>query len=349
MPRWDDMRIAQVSTLSAPVAEESSGSVEAWLWLLTRELVRLGHEVSVFAAANSQLPPGAKLIATQPGHYGANGALDDWHLCEWLNLCRAVERSAEFDVLHSHAYLWGVPLSPLARAPVVHTTHIVPDENSAKLFAAYPQANVTAISRQQWSAYPHLNPAAVIHHGVDVKQFPFSGTPGDYFCYMGRFVSGKGPTHAIAVARKLGARLVMAGPRNDYFREHIEPLVDGKSIEYAGFVRGSDRAKLLGGARALLYPIQYPESFGLVLLESMFCGTPVAAMRLGAVPEIVDEGITGFSVTSLDGLAGAVRNCFALDRAAVRRRAEERFSVECMARQYEQFYERLVTKSQSQR
>lgn len=336
------MRIAQISTLSAPVSEDSTGSVEAWLWLLTRELVRLGHDVSVFAAANSQLPDGAKLIATQPGHYGANGALDDWHLCEWMNLCRAVERSGDYDVLHSHAYLWGVPLSPASRAPLVHTTHIVPDDNTAKLWSAYPSAYVSAISQQQWSAYPQLKPAAVIHHGVDGAQFPFHATPGDYVCYLGRFVSGKGPTHAVAIARKLGVRLVMAGSRNDYFRQHVEPLVDGQTVEYAGFVKGAERAKLLGGARALLYPIQYAESFGLVLLEAMFCGTPVAAMRLGAVPELINEGVTGYSAESLDALPAALTKCFALDRAAVRRRAEERFSAELMAKQYEQLYERVI-------
>jgi glycosyltransferase involved in cell wall biosynthesis len=336
------MRIAQVSTLSAPVAEESTGSVEAWLWLLTRELVRAGHEVTVFAAANSRLPEGAKLIATSPGPYGTNGALDDWQLCEWINLCRAVEMSAGFDVLHSHAYLWGLPLSRLSRAPLVHTTHIVPDENAARLRAAYPEAHVTAISRQQWSVYPNLAPAHVIHHGVDVEQFPFNAQAGDYVGYMGRFVSGKGPRQAIATAKKLGVRLLMAGPRSTYFREQVQPLIDGKSVEYVGFVKGAERARFLGGARALLYPIQYPESFGLVLLESMLCGTPVAAMRIGAVPELLEEGKTGYSVPALDDLPDAAGKCFELDRAAVRRWAEARFSVQLMANRYEQLYQRIV-------
>jgi glycosyltransferase involved in cell wall biosynthesis len=341
------MRIALVSTLSAPVAEESTGSVEAWLWLLTRELVRAGHEVSVFATANSSVPEGAKLIATSPGPYGADGALDDWQLCEWVNLCRAVEASSEFDVLHSHAYLWSLPLSRISRAPLIHTTHIVPDDNSAKLAAAYPGAHITAISHQQWSAYPHLAPPDVIHHGVDVSRFPFNPEPSDYLCYMGRFVSGKGPRQAIATARKLGMRLLMAGPGNPYFREQVQPLVDGKTVEYVGFVKGADRAKFLGNARALLYPIQYPESFGLVLLESMLCGTPVAAMRIGAVPELVDEGKTGYSAATLDELPEAVTKCFGLNRTTVRRWAEDRFSVQTMAKRYEQLYERVANGSRS--
>src|SRR5687768_8703435 len=167
------MRIAQISTLSAPVREDSHGSVEMWLWLLTRELARLGHDVSVFATADSVLPEGAKLRATEPGPYGSKGAIDDWQLCEWLNLCRAVEHSSEFDVLHSHAYLWGIPLSRISKAPIVNTTHIVPDDNAAKLWSHYPEACVTAISHQHWSAYPSLRPAAIIHHGADVEKFTF--------------------------------------------------------------------------------------------------------------------------------------------------------------------------------
>jgi glycosyltransferase involved in cell wall biosynthesis len=290
---------------------------------------------------------GAKLIATQPGPYGVNDAIDDWELCEWVNLCRAAELSGDFDVLHSHAYLWGLPLAPLVRAPFVHTTHIVPDDNTTRLWTAYPNAHVTAISHQQWSAYPQFTPASVIHHGVDLDNFPFTAEADDYVCYMGRFVSGKGPRQAIAVARKLGVRLLMAGPRSAYFREQVEPLIDGKSVEYAGFLTGAARAKLLGGARALIYPIQYPESFGLVLLEAMLCGTPVAAMRLGAVPEVLDEGVTGYSATTLDELPDAATKCFGLNRAAVHRWAEARFSVQLMTKRYEQLYERVIASALS--
>jgi glycosyltransferase involved in cell wall biosynthesis len=338
------MRIAQISTLSAPVREDSTGSVEAWLWLLTRELVRLGHEVSVFATADSILPEGAKLRATEPGAYGANGAIDDWQVCEWLNICRAVEHSSEFDVLHSHAYLWGVPLSRISKAPMVNTTHIVPDDNAAKLWAHYPEACVTAISQQHWSAYPALRPAAIIHHGVDVGKFTFNPAPGDYVCYLGRFVSSKGPRLAIAAARKFGVRLLMAGPASPYFREQVQPLIDGRSVEYVGFVKGAARDKLLGGARALLYPVQYPESFGLVLVESMLCGTPVAAMKLGAVPEIVEEGVTGAMAESNDEMPETLARAVMLDRARVRAAAELNFSASRMARLYASLYERVAHK-----
>src|SRR5713101_3775123 len=165
------MRIAQVSTLASPVRPDAGGSVEAFIWLLTRGLVRLGHEVTVFGCAGSETA--GECVVTLPGPYGAKDALDDWQLCEWVNLCRAVEQSGRFDLLHSHAYLWGVPLQPFSSAPLVHTTHIAPDDDMAKLWASAPQSHVTAISRHQWSPFPNLKPAAVIPHGVDTTQFTF--------------------------------------------------------------------------------------------------------------------------------------------------------------------------------
>lgn len=336
------MRIAQISTLAAPVRQNSHGSVESLVWLMTREMVRLGHEVTVFGAGGSVAD--GQFVATLPGAYGDSGSLDDWYLCEWLNLCRAVERSGEFDVLHSHAYLWGLPLQKLARAPMVHTIHIVPDDNHAQLWSLNGPACVTAISRQQWSAYPQLTPAAIVPHGVDLADFQFSAAPGDYVCYLGRFTSGKGPRQAIAVARELGVKLILAGPSSPYFREHVEPLVDGKLIEYIGPVDAAGRNRLLGGARAMLYPIQYPEAFGLVLVEAMLCGTPVAALRLGAVPEIVEDGVTGYSVETLPELAGAVTRCLALDRHLVRAAAGQKFSAARMAQDYLRVYEEIAAR-----
>jgi len=334
------MRIAQIATLSAPVRKETGGSIESLIWLMTRELTKLGHEVTVFGAAGSEVD--GEVVVTSPGPYAQHGALEDWHLCEWNNLCQAVAQSNRFDVLHSHAYLWGIPLQPLSRALLVHTTHIVPDEDSARLWAAAPEACVTAISHAQWSAFPQLRPSAVIPHGVDTAEFTWREQPEDYLLYLGRFVSGKGPLLAIETARQLGLRLVLAGPSNPYFREKVQPLVDGKSVEYAGFVTGKERDRLLGGARALIYPIQYPEAFGLVLVEAMLCGTPIAAIRLGAVPEIVAEGVGGFTAPTREEFAATIPKCLALDRRRVRQHAVELFSAERMARAYADCYEQVA-------
>lgn len=334
------MRIALIPTVSAPVRADSHGSVEAWTWLLARELVKLGHQVTTFGCGGAAVD--GEFIETLPGPYGAPGSYDDWQLCEWINLGRAVEQSTRFDALHSQAYLWGIPLQRLARAPLIHTLHIVPDNNTVKLWQGAPDSYVTGISQHQWSAHPALRPAAIIPHGVDVAQFTFREKPDDYGLYLGRFVSGKGPLHAIRAARELGLRLVLAGPENAYFREKVKPLVDGRAVEYVGFVKGGERDRLLGGARALLYPIQYPEAFGLVLLEAMLCGTPVAATRLGAVPEIVDEGVTGCMSEGMDPFSAAVQSSLALDRRKVRERALARFSAEMMARRYVRVYEQVT-------
>jgi glycosyltransferase involved in cell wall biosynthesis len=334
------MRIAQVATVGTPVRREGSDSIESLVWLLGRELTLRGHEVTVFATAGSEVC--GELVATLPGPYGTAGAPDDWQLCEWINLCRAVEQSGRFDVLHSHAYLWGLPLQRLARAPMVYTLHVTPYEDEARLWSLTPRACVTAISRSQWGAFPQLRPAAVISHGVDPAQFTFRAEPEDYVCFLGRFVPGKGPLAAVAAARELGVRLLLAGPRNEYFEEHVEPLVDGRSVEYVGSVSSRERDRLLGGARALLYPVQAPEPFGLVQVEAMMCGTPVVAMALGAVPEIIDEGVTGYTAASADEFVRQVPRALALDRQRVRARAEERFSARRMAELYAELYDRVV-------
>jgi glycosyltransferase involved in cell wall biosynthesis len=334
------MRIALISTLSTPVRRDGSGSVEGLLWLMARELTLMGHEVTVFGAAGSEIE--GEVIATLPGPYGVAGSPDDWQLCEWINLCRAVEQSARFDVLHSHAYLWGLPLEALSKAPMLHTLHVCPYSSEARLLAMYPRAAISAISSYQWSHVPGARPVAVIHHGVDREQFTFHPQPEDYLLYLGRFTASKGPVQAIAAARAAGMRLVLAGPANDYFRACVEPLVDGQSVEYVGSITGVERSRLLGGASALLYPIQEPEPFGLVPIEAMMCGTPVVATCCGAIPEIVEEGVSGYCAGSAQDLPPLVARSLTLDRRRIREQAEAHFSGERMARDYAELYERLA-------
>jgi glycosyltransferase involved in cell wall biosynthesis len=344
-PRHEDaspMRIAQIATMATSVCRDRSDSIEYLVWLLSRELTALGHDVTVFACASSK--PCGELVATLPGPCGASGSLGHWQVCEWINLCLAVEQADRFDVLHSHAYLWGLPLTRLARSPMVHTLHVSPYEDEARLWSLFPDACVTAVSDYQWRAFPELKPAARIYHGVDPEQFTFQSRPGDYVCFLGRFIPGKGPLQAIAIAQALGLRLLLAGPCNDYFRETIQPLVDGRSVEYAGYISGAARTQLLGGARALLYPLEAPEPFGLVMVEAMMCGTPVAATAIGAVPEVVDDGVTGFTAPDADSLIGLMPHVLVLDRRQVRQRAEHRFSAEGMARQYAELYAQVASR-----
>lgn len=334
------MRIAQVSTLGTPVRATGAGSIESLVYTLTDELTRAGHEVTVFAAGGSRVS--GALVETLPGPYGCDGAPGDWQACEWINLCAAIGASSEFDVLHSHAYLWGVPLEPLSRCPIVHTLHVAAHQEAATLWERAPEACVSAISRFQWRAFEHLRPSAVIPHGIDAARHTFRERPEGYACFLGRFVPGKGPLEAIATARALGLPLRLAGPRNDYFDRHVAPLVDGHAVSFAGPIGGDERDALLGGASLLLYPVQAPEPFGLVMVEAMMSGTPVAAYSVGAVPEVVDEGVTGSCTPAGGDLVAAARRALELDRRLVRERAEERFAVERMAGDYLALYEQVA-------
>lgn len=334
------MRIAQVATNCTPVVEHGSGSIEYLVWLLSRELTRMGHEVTVFGAAGSVVD--ARLEATLPGPYGEHGAPDDWQLCEWINIARAVERSGEFDVLHTHAYLWSLPLDSVARASMVHTLHVTPHSDEERLRQTYPHACVSALSRAQWSAFPDLPPTPVVPHGVDASRFAARLDPDDYVLYLGRFIPGKGPDVAIRTARQLGLRLLMAGPPGDDFESRVRPLMEGGVVEYLGYVQGEEKNRLIAGARALLYPVLEPEPFGLVQVEAMLSGTPVAAIGIGAVPEIVDEGVTGSCSPDAETFPAAVLAALALDRAGVRARAEQRFSVRRMAEAYVELFEHLI-------
>jgi glycosyltransferase involved in cell wall biosynthesis len=335
------MRIAQIATMCTPVRQIGSDSIEGLVWLLTRELTRLGHEVTVFAAPGSEID--GELVTTLPGTYAANGSPGDWQICELINLCRAVEQSGQFDVLHSHNYFYGLLLQALSKAPIVNTFHLNGSEEYAGLWKQYPDACVIAISKYQWSAFPQFNPADVIYHGVDSSQFTFQPHPEDYVCYLGRFTPGKGPLQAIAAAKSLGIRLVLAGPRNQYYDEYIAPLVDGKFIQHVGSVSGSTRDRILGQARALLYPVQYPEPFGLVMVEAMMCGTPVAAINIGAVPEIINQGVTGFYSETSEEFTQSLEAVMNLDRKKVHQQASLRFSSERMALDYVKVYNKVVS------
>ena len=339
------MRIAQIATVVSPVRPDHAGSVETIIWLLSRELARAGHDVTVFGCAGGEVAPGVRFIPTLPGPYGDPALPHEWMLCEWMNLAYAMAHSREFDLIHSHVYLWGIPLQSISAAPLVHTLHILPYDDQAQVWRLHPSARVTAISQYQWSQFPDLHPCAIIPHGVAVEQFTFREKPEDYVVYLGRFIPNKGPLDAIDVAQALECRLLLAGPRSKYYDEEVAPHVDGRRVVYVGEVNRAQRSDLLGRARALIYPLREPEPFGLVQVESMLCGTPVVAPRIGAVPEVVEDGLTGFTTPAsqdVQALVSAARRAFELDRQIIRKTAERRFSAAWMAEDYLRLYEATV-------
>jgi glycosyltransferase involved in cell wall biosynthesis len=336
------LRIAMVGPVATSIPPSGSSSVELFTSLLTEGLIARGQHVTLFATGTSRTS--ADLHVTLPKGYGEDLSLWPWEMCEMLNLAAALERAADFDVIHYQAMSWPIslPMTRLVSIPLVQTVHHAPGPDEIALWSRYPEAPFIAISAEQATRLAGLNVIATIHHGVDCEAFPFSAVARDYLLFLGRFTEGKGVLQAIDVAKRTGRRLVLAAAENDYYRTHVAPHVDGTQIVYSGEVGHSDKVALLGGAQALVYPVQAAEPFGLVLTEAMACGTPVAALDRGAVREIVEDGITGGIFSSLDDLIAGLPAVTALERARVRDRAVARFGLARMIDAYVAAYSRLA-------
>jgi glycosyltransferase involved in cell wall biosynthesis len=331
------LRVALVAPVAQPVPPPRSGSIEILTATLANGLVSRGCDVTLFATGGSTTK--ARLHATYERGYLEDPTLWPWELCELLNLSAAVERAAAFDVIHYQAEYAPLALgyAALSAVPLLQTVHHLPSPSEVAHWSRYPNAPFVAVSHEQARVLSGLRVLGTIHHAVDTDAYRFQAVPDDYLLFLGRFTAGKGVLQAIEVARRTGHRLVLAAAENDYYREQVAPHVDGRRVVYAGEVHEADKVALLGGARALLYPLQSGESFGLVLAEAASCGTPAAALRRGAVAELIDTGI-GAAFDSLDELVDGLPGVLALDRAAIRARAVERFGVERMVSAYLALY-----------
>lgn len=336
------LKIAHVAPVATSIPPPKSGSVQTMTSLLTEGLVAAGHDVTLFAPGDSTTA--ARLHATFPRGYWHDETMWPWEMYELFNLTAAIERARDFDIIHYEAgyYPMSLGFTRLCATPVSQTIHHAPSPSEVTLWKRYPEAPFIAISREQARLLAGLNVAAVVPHGIDTGRFSFSPAPNDYLLFLGRFTPGKGPLQAIELARKLGLKLLLAAAKEQYYRESIEPLVDGTQVVYVGEVDFAAKVKLYGGARALLYPVQAGEPFGLVLVEAMACGTPVAALDRGAVAEIVDDGVTGGLFADMDAMAQGLERVMALDRARVRARAVERFGVQPMVDGYVDAFRRII-------
>lgn len=336
------LRIALVAPVAVAVPPPRSGSIEVLTAHLADGLAARGQDVTLFATGDSTTR--ATLSATFPRGYRVDPAFWPWELCELFNLAHAVERAAEFDVIHcqSEYYPMSLAFERLASRPLLHSVHYVPGPAEVAMWTRYPTARFVAVSETQARRLEGMDVVATIHHGLDPDVFTFRETADDYVLFLGRFTEGKGARQAIDIAAAAGLKLVLAAQANDYYRSAIEPLVDGERVVYAGEVSGAEKVALLGGARALVYPVQAAESFGLVLVEAMMCGTPVAAIDTGAVREVVEDGVTGIVAAALADVPAILPRAMALDRRQVRARAVARFSVARMVDAYLEVYRRLA-------
>ena len=336
------LRIAHIAPVATTIPPKKSGSVELMTSLLTEGLVARGHDVTLFATGDSTTK--ATLHATYPQGYWHDLNMWPWELYEMLNLAAAVEKASDFDIIHYEAayYPMSLAFARLCPTPIVQTLHHSPSAAEVALWSRYPEAPFIAISNEQARLLKGLNVVDVVLHGIDVDTFTFREKPDDYLLFLGRFTEGKGVLQAIEIAKRVGMRLILAASEDDYYRNHVAPHVDGRNIVYFGEADYPAKVKLYGGARALLYPIQAREPFGLVLAEAMACGTPVAALDRGAVREVVDDGVTGIVFDDLEQMANELPRVFNLERARVRGRAVERFGTDRMVDEYVSAYRRLI-------
>ncbi len=343
------MRIAHIAPVATTVPPPKSGSVETMTSLLTEGLVARGHDVTLFATADSKTA--ATLLAIYPHGYWHDEHMWPWELYEMLNLAAAVERASDYDIIHYEAayYPMSLAFARLSPTPIVQTLHHSPSPAEVQLWSRYPEAPFVAISKEQEGLLAGLNVVGTVLHGIDTGNFTFQEIPDDYLLFLGRFTDGKGPLQAIELAKRVGMKLILAAAEDDYYRERVAPHVDGRRVVYFGEADFQAKVKLYGGARALLYPIQAREPFGLVLAEAMACGTPVVALDRGAVREVVDEGVTGLIFSDLEQMAHGLPRVLDLDRRRVRERAVARFGTARMVDEYVAVYTRIVEAHRARR
>lgn len=343
------LRIAQVAPLWTKVPPATYGGIELLVGLLSDELARRGHEVTLFATSDSSTAGSLRAVCDGNVLDGmARGAVADYEYYANAAVAGALRAAEEFDLLHFHIGNPWIPMGALAKTPALFTMHTQLGVDDEWILKKNPQASVVAISRFQIRALPEplREKIPVVYNGCDFDAFEPAFEPGSYLVFLGRLSHDKNPLDAIRIAKKAGMPIVLAGNSQgkkevDYFEREIRPLINGDDVKYLGLVNHAQKNKLLREAAALLFPVQWHEPFGLVMIEAMACGTPVVAHNLGSIAEVVDNGVTGFHAGSIEAMSDLVGPALALDRRAVRAHAMGRFGYRRMVDDYEKIYASL--------
>ncbi len=343
------MKIAQIAPLMESVPPRLYGGTERIVSYLTEELVNLGHEVTLFASGDSITA--AELVPCVPQALRLDASVRDTIPYYMLMLDRVRQKADDFDILHFHIDQFHFPLFRPISGRTVTTLHGRQDlTDLLPLYLGFGDMPLVSISNAQRRPIPNANFAGTVHHGIPMHLH--HGTEearGGYLAFLGRISPEKRPDRAIAIAQAAGIPLKIAAKvdRADtaYFETQIEPLLDSGGVEFIGEINDHQKSQFLGNAQALLFPIDWPEPFGLSMIEAMACGTPVLAFRCGSVPEIVEDGITGAIVETMDEAIAALPRVIALDRKKVRQRFEQRFSATRMAKDYVGIYRSLLASS----
>jgi glycosyltransferase involved in cell wall biosynthesis len=336
------MKIAQITPLYEAVPPKLYGGTERVVAHLCDALVDLGHEVTLFASADAETK--ANLVPVRDQAIRLDPAPLKSDLAAHLSMLAEVrQHKNRFDILHFHTDMVHFPLFEDSAARTVTTLHGRLDlKDLPEVYRRWPKFPLVSISDDQRTHLPFANWVGTVYHGMPEQLYRFSPKPEGYLAFLGRMSPEKGPDRAIAIAKRLGMPLKMAAKIDSadaaYFHERIEPLLGDPLIEFIGEIGDDGKSDFLGNAAALLFPIAWPEPFGLVMIEAMACGTPVVAYRCGSVPEVIDNGVTGFVVDDEDQAVAAVRAAMNLDRVQIRKRFDRRFSATAMARSYLDLY-----------
>jgi glycosyltransferase involved in cell wall biosynthesis len=334
------LRIAMLAPISWRTPPRHYGPWEMVTSLLTEALVTRGIDVTLFATKDSQTA--GKLAGVCPAPYSEDPTIDA-KVWEMLHVAVVFERAGEFDLIHNQADFVPLAFSRLVETPVVTTIHGLSSQRILPAFKAY-EDRVHYVAISDADRHADLRYAATIHHGIRLEDFPFDPYGSDDLLFFGRIHPDKGAAEAIAAARQAGRRLIMAGLIQDqhYHTMRVKPSLDERFVDFRGSVGGAERTRILGSARALLHLINFDEPFGLSVVEALASGTPVIAFNRGSMPELIDHGVTGFLVNSVDEAVDAIGRIGEIDRTACRAAVSARFTVDRMADRYLELYRSLL-------
>ncbi|MCX7823186.1 MAG: glycosyltransferase [Syntrophobacterales bacterium] len=334
------MKIAMLSPIAWRTPPRHYGPWESVVSTLTEGLIKRGMDVTLFATLDSETS--AKLEGVCPRGYEEDPSIDP-KVWGCLHISKVFERGDEFDLIHNHFDFLPLTYSAMTSTPLLTTIYGFSSQAILPVYKKY-NGKCYYVAISEADKRPELDYIATIHHGIDLDRFTFRDKHGNYLLFFGRIHQEKGTKECIEIAQKLGMKLIIAGIIQDrrYFREEIEPFIDGHQIEYIGSVGPERRDQLLGNAYALLNPINFDEPFGLSVVESMACGTPVVAIRRGSMPELIRHGVTGFLCSSLKEMLDCVKEVKDLDRKLCRKWVEERFSSDRMVEEYLKVYEKIL-------
>jgi len=342
------MRIAQIAPLTESVPPRTYGGTERVVSYLTEELMAMGHDVTLFASGDSVTT--ARLVAGWPQALRFDQNLRDAMAPPMLQMEKVYQHAHEFDVLHGHLDYW--PFSLLSRQPTPFLTTLhgrldLPE--LTEVYDCFADTPLVSISDAQRRPLPRGNFVATVHHGLPPNLLTPRSMQRDYLAFLGRICPEKSPDRAIRIARAAGMKLKIAAKIDrvdrDYFETQIRPLIDGDQIEMIGEIGDAEKPAFLGGAKAMLLPIDWPEPFGLVMIEAMACGTPTIAFPAGSVPEVIDDGVTGFVVPDEAAAVAALGRLDRLSSIAIRARFEQRFTARRMVEDYLDLYRHMALKT----